>query len=103
MITRPNPAVLLGRANWLAEQLDSLPIGSLWGPDGEANYVARVTAIDGLAADLSHLSVYPAKITVMDGRTVLRMGGLCSHGTDLVDAARVWITRVRHERQEGAA
>lgn len=103
MTTRPNPAALLGRASWLAGRLDRLPNGTLWGPDGDANYTARVNAIDALAADLAHLSIYPAKVTVMDGRTILRMGGICSHGSDLVDAARVWIHRVRHEQTEGAA
>lgn len=103
MTTRPNPAALLGRADWLARRLAALPNGSLWGPDGDANYIARVTAIDALANDLAHLSIYPAQVTVMDGRTVLRMGGICSHGSDLVDAAHVWITRIRHERKEGAA
>lgn len=103
MTRKPNPAALLDRASWLAERLSRLPNGTLWGPDGDANYIARVTAIDSLAADLSDCALYPAQLTVMGGRTILRMGGICTHGRDLPDAAQAWVDRVRRKHRGAAA
>jgi hypothetical protein len=103
MTTKPNPAALLGRARWLAGRLGRLPNGTLWGPDGDANYIARVTAIDSLAADLCDCALYPAQLTVMDGRAILRMGGVCTQGRDLPAAAQQWVDRVRREAKEVAA